>query len=51
MMRFVDIFLSIPYVILAVSIATVFGRSVNSLIIVLGVTGWLSIALSCGRAS
>jgi peptide/nickel transport system permease protein len=44
MMRFVDIFLAIPYVILAVSIATVFGRSVNSLIVVLGVTGWLSIA-------
>jgi peptide/nickel transport system permease protein len=44
MMRFVDIFLSIPYVILAVSIATVFGRSVNSLIVVLGLTGWLSIA-------
>lgn len=44
MMRFVDIFLSIPYVILAVSIAVVFGRSVNSLIVVLGVTGWLSIA-------
>ena len=44
MMRFVDVFLSIPYVILAVSIATVFGRSVNSLIVVLGLTGWLSIA-------
>lgn len=44
MMRFVDIFLSIPYVILAVSIATVFGRSVNSLIVVLGLTGWLAIA-------
>ena len=44
MMRFVDIFLSIPYVILAVSIAVVFGRSVNSLIVVLGVTGWLSIS-------
>jgi peptide/nickel transport system permease protein len=44
MMRVVDIFLSIPYIILAVSIATLFGRSVNSLIIVLGVTGWLAIA-------
>jgi peptide/nickel transport system permease protein len=44
MMRVVDIFLSIPYIILAVSIATLFGRSVNSLIIVLGLTGWLAIA-------
>jgi peptide/nickel transport system permease protein len=44
MMRTVDIFLSIPYIILAVSIATLFGRSVNSLIIVLGLTGWLAIA-------
>jgi ABC-type dipeptide/oligopeptide/nickel transport system permease subunit len=44
MMRIVDIFLSIPYIILAVAIATLFGRSVNSLIVVLGVTGWLSIA-------
>jgi peptide/nickel transport system permease protein len=44
MMRIVDIFLSIPYIILAVSIATLFGRSVNSLIIVLGLTGWLAIS-------
>ena len=44
MMRIVDIFLSIPYIILAVSIATLFGRSVNSLIIVLGLTGWLAVA-------
>jgi peptide/nickel transport system permease protein len=44
MMRTVDIFLSIPYIILAVSMATLFGRSVNSLILVLGLTGWLAIA-------
>ena len=44
MMRIVDIFLSIPYFILAVAIATVFGRSENAIIIVLGVTGWLAIA-------
>jgi peptide/nickel transport system permease protein len=43
MMRIVDIFLSIPYIILAVSIATLFGRSVNSLILVIGLTGWLAI--------
>jgi ABC-type dipeptide/oligopeptide/nickel transport system permease subunit len=43
-MRVVDIFLSIPYIILAVAIATVFGRSENAIIIVLGVTGWLAVA-------
>ena len=43
LMRIVDIFLSIPYIILAIAIATLFGRSVNSLIIVLGLTGWLAI--------
>ncbi len=42
-MRVTDIFLSIPYIILAIAIATVFGRSENSVIIVLGVLGWLSI--------
>jgi peptide/nickel transport system permease protein len=44
MMRFVDVFLSIPYIILAVAIATVFGRSENAIIIVLGATAWLSLA-------
>jgi ABC-type dipeptide/oligopeptide/nickel transport system permease subunit len=44
LMRIVDIFLSIPYIILAVAIATVFGRSENALIVVIGVTGWLAIA-------
>jgi ABC-type dipeptide/oligopeptide/nickel transport system permease subunit len=43
-MRIVDIFLSIPYFVLAVAIATVFGRSENAVIIVLGVTGWLVVA-------
>ena len=42
-MRITDIFLSIPYIVLAIAIATVFGRSENSVIIVLGVTGWLAI--------
>lgn len=43
-MRITDMFLAIPYIILAVAIATVFGRGVNSVIIVLGSTGWLGIA-------
>lgn len=43
-MRVTDIFLAIPYIILAIAIATVFGKSVNSVILVLGLTGWLGIA-------
>jgi peptide/nickel transport system permease protein len=44
LMRITDIFLAIPYIILAISIATVFGRSENAIIIVLGLTGWLPLA-------
>jgi peptide/nickel transport system permease protein len=43
MMRFTDIFLSIPYIVLAIAIATIFGRSENAIILVLGLTGWLAI--------
>ncbi len=43
-MRFIDVFLAIPYIILAIAIATVFGKSENSVIIVLGFTGWLGVA-------
>lgn len=43
-MRFTDIFLSIPYVVLAVAIASALGRSENTVIVVLGFTGWLGIA-------
>lgn len=43
-MRFTDIFLAIPYIVLAVAIASVFGRSENTVILVLGFTGWLGIA-------
>jgi ABC-type dipeptide/oligopeptide/nickel transport system permease subunit len=42
-MRTTDIFLAIPYIILAIAVATVFGRSENSIIIVLGLTGWLAV--------
>jgi peptide/nickel transport system permease protein len=42
-MRITDVFLAIPYIILAVAVATIFGQSVNSVILVLGLTGWLGI--------
>jgi len=42
-MRFTDIFLAIPYIVLAVAIASVLGRSENTVIVVLGFTGWLGI--------
>ena len=42
-MRVTDVFLAIPYVILAIAIATVIGRGENSVIVVLGLTAWLPI--------
>jgi ABC-type dipeptide/oligopeptide/nickel transport system permease subunit len=44
LMRITDVFLAIPYIVLAAAIAVVFGRSQNSIIIILGITGWLAIA-------
>jgi peptide/nickel transport system permease protein len=44
LMRLTDVILSIPYIILAVAIATVLGRSENAIILILGLTGWSSIA-------
>ena len=43
-MRVVDVLLSIPYVVLALVSAAVLGRSQGSLILVLGLTGWLPVA-------
>lgn len=43
-MRVTDIFLAIPYIVLAVAVAAVFGRSENAIILVLGFTGWLAVA-------
>jgi peptide/nickel transport system permease protein len=42
-MRLTDVFLAIPYIVLAVAIATILGRSENTIILVLGLTGWLGI--------
>ncbi len=44
LMRLTDVFLAIPYIVLAISIATVFGRSENAIILVLGATGWLPLS-------
>ena len=43
-MRLTDVFLAIPYIVLAIAIAAVAGRSENSVILVLGLTGWLGLA-------
>jgi ABC-type dipeptide/oligopeptide/nickel transport system permease subunit len=43
-MRLTDVGLAIPYVILAVVIATVLGRSENSVILIIGFTSWLPIS-------
>ena len=43
-MRITDVFLAIPYIVLAVAIATVAGRSENSVILILGLTGWLGVS-------
>jgi ABC-type dipeptide/oligopeptide/nickel transport system permease subunit len=42
--RVIDVFLAIPYIVLAVAIASVLGRSENAIILVLGLTGWLYMA-------
>lgn len=42
-MRITDVFLAIPYIVLAVAIASVLGHSVNTVILVLGFTGWLGV--------
>jgi ABC-type dipeptide/oligopeptide/nickel transport system permease subunit len=42
-MRLTDALLAIPYIVLAIAIAAVLGRSENSVILVLGLTGWLFI--------
>jgi peptide/nickel transport system permease protein len=40
--RVVDVFLAIPYIVLAVAIVSIVGRSENAVILVLGLTGWLA---------
>jgi peptide/nickel transport system permease protein len=41
--RLTDILLAIPYIVLAVAVASIYGRSENTVILVLGLTGWLAI--------
>ncbi len=42
-MRVTDVFLAIPYVVLAVAIAAALGKGQNTVILTLGFTGWLGI--------
>ena len=44
MMRTTDIGLAIPYIVLAVALASIMGKGVNTVIVVIGLTGWLGIA-------
>ncbi len=44
LMRFTDIFLSLPYIILAVVLVLALGRSETTIIAVLGFLGWMGIA-------
>jgi ABC-type dipeptide/oligopeptide/nickel transport system permease subunit len=44
LMRVTDIFFAIPYIVLAVAIATVVGRSENSVILIIALTAWPGIA-------
>jgi ABC-type dipeptide/oligopeptide/nickel transport system permease subunit len=44
LMRVTDIFLAIPYTVLAIAIASVFTRGENTIILVLGLTNWLGIS-------
>jgi ABC-type dipeptide/oligopeptide/nickel transport system permease subunit len=44
LMRTTDIFLSFPYILAAIVIITVIGRGESSVILVLGLLGWMSIA-------
>ena len=50
MMRIVDVFLSIPYIILTVALIGVIGRGLNALIVALIITGWF-VAARVVRAS
>jgi ABC-type dipeptide/oligopeptide/nickel transport system permease subunit len=42
-MRLTDVFLAIPFIVLAIAIATALGRGENTVIVALGSIGWLAI--------
>lgn len=44
LMRAVDVFLAIPYIVLALALAIVLGRGEATVVLVVGLTGWLVIA-------
>jgi len=41
LMRFVDVFLAFPLILLALSLASILGPSLQNLILVMGLTGWM----------
>ncbi|MEA4907792.1 MAG: ABC transporter permease [Anaerolineaceae bacterium] len=43
-MRFVDVFLAFPFLLLAITFVVTLGPSLHNIIIVLGITGWVSYA-------
>jgi ABC-type dipeptide/oligopeptide/nickel transport system permease subunit len=43
LMRLTDVFLAIPYIVLAIAVAAVLGRSENAIILIIGLTAWTSI--------
>lgn len=44
LMRIVDVFLAFPLILLALSLAAILGPSLRNLIMVMGITGWMSYA-------
>ena len=43
-MRATDVALSLPYIILAIALVVLFGRSLTTIVLVLGLLGWMGIA-------
>lgn len=44
LMRTVDLFLSVPRLVLLITVAALFGSSITLIVVVLGLTGWMGVA-------
>ncbi|MGD8495371.1 MAG: ABC transporter permease [Gemmatimonadales bacterium] len=44
LMRTVDLFLSVPRLVLLITVAALFGSSISLIVVVLGLTGWMGVA-------